>query len=293
MEVKLFNKVFKPLGRLIKKKYLYLTLISLKYIEMERLKTTLTSLTLIFLLLLGCKDDEEEMGQPFDFITENTEGYPVIYNCETFVPVRGLVAHYPLDGNAMDASGYQNHGIINEPVPAVDRKMNEDGAFHFNGDDDVILIKDSQQSYLGCEFTISAWIYPESIKTQSIIRKGSGTGTSTYSHPFGLSLSKTNDMIFTVTSSEEGPVQVRKPGYDINTWYLITGVMKDQMLYLYINGVMEASEPISGMVRDDGSSLLIGTRLRLPSSTFEGIIDDVKLYDYALSDQEILALFNE
>ena len=211
------------------------------------------------------------------------------YECDSTNSL-SLLAHYPFNGNALDVTNYNNHGFVDAPVLTTDRFSESESAYYFNGIDDVISAPDSEQLYLENEFTISAWIYPEEIKTQQIIRKGSAVDGSE-SWPYGLGLSETNDMIFSVTAG--GTLyQARLSGYNINEWYLITGVLKDQRMYLYINGELMAYESISGSIYDDSLPLLIGTRLSLPSSTFKGKIDDVRIYDSALCEDDILSLYN-
>ncbi len=56
----------------------------------------------------------------------------VMAQVPTYVPADGLVAWYPLDGNALDLSGLGHHGIVNGPMPSVDRFGNPNGAYHFN-----------------------------------------------------------------------------------------------------------------------------------------------------------------
>ncbi|WP_456438644.1 LamG-like jellyroll fold domain-containing protein [Psychroserpens sp.] len=200
-----------------------------------------------------------------------------------------LLAHYPFDGNSLDESNYNNHGVVDSPVLTNDRFSQDESAYYFDGIDDVIYASDAEQLYLGDEFTISAWIYPEEIKTQQIIRKGNAVN-GVESWPYGLALSETNDMIFSVTA--DGVLyQARLSGYNINEWYLITGVLKDQRIYLYINGELMAYEIISGSIYDDSLPLLIGTRLSLPSSTFKGSIDDVRVYNTALCEEDIMNLY--
>ena len=211
------------------------------------------------------------------------------YECDT-ENSPSLLAYYPFNGNALDETNYNNHGLVNAPVLTTDRFSESESAYYFDGIDDVISAPDSEQLYLGNEFTISAWIYPEEIKTQQIIRKGSAVDGNE-SWPYGLGLSETNDMIFSVTAG--GTLyQARLNGYNTNEWYLITGVLKDQRMYLYINGELMAYESINGSIYDDSLPLLIGTRLSLPSSTFKGKIDDVRIYDTALCKEDILSLYN-
>jgi hypothetical protein len=62
-------------------------------------------------------------------------------------------------------------------------------------------------------------------------------------------------------------------------------------MYLYVNDELVAIETVEGEFNYNNSSFLIGTRLNLPSSTFKGIIDDIRIYDKALCSDEIIELF--
>lgn len=52
-----------------------------------------------------------------------------------FDPSAGLVLHYPMDGNANDASGNNNHGIVTAATLVPDRFGNADSAYGFSGSD--------------------------------------------------------------------------------------------------------------------------------------------------------------
>ena len=62
---------------------------------------------------------------------------------------------------------------------------------------------------------------------------------------------------------------------------------------LYVNGNLESQTLVSGSLNENSSQLLIGTRLNLPADTFQGIIDDVRIYNRALTSEEIELLYSE
>jgi hypothetical protein len=49
------------------------------------------------------------------------------------IPIDGLVAYYPFNGNADDESGNGNHGIVYGSTPVSDRFSNENSAYSFDG----------------------------------------------------------------------------------------------------------------------------------------------------------------
>ena len=74
----------------------------------------------------------------------------------------GLVAYYPFDGNANDASGNGNHGVVHGATPTTDRFGNANSAYGFNGDD-CGYVEVPNSTGLQCitrAITISAWIRP-------------------------------------------------------------------------------------------------------------------------------------
>lgn len=198
----------------------------------------------------------------------------------------GLTAYYPFNGNTNDESEFNNNGILDNPILTTDRFDENDKAYLFNGNDDVIRVLDNDQTHLSDDFTIMAWINPNSIKSQTIIRKGSAQSAMPVLGAYNLSLSGTNDYIFSVGTTTEA-IQVRHSGYLINQWQFIVGVKEGNNLSLYINGTKVSEEIITGTMGYDTSTFLIGSRLQLPSSTFDGKIDEVRLYDRALDDTEI------
>ena len=205
--------------------------------------------------------------------------------------VKDPIAYFPFNGNALDEAG-SNDGIVDGPILTSDINDIPNSAYLFDGIDDVIRVNNDNILNLSNEFTISAFVRPEEVKTQDVVRKGANVnGSGTW--PYGIGFSETGDIVFTVTTNFGDSVnQARKVGYQANQWYLITGVFKDSTMYLYVNGVLEATETVTGQVTSNTSPLLIGARLGLPSDTFKGTIDDVRIYDTALEIDDILALFN-
>ena len=202
-----------------------------------------------------------------------------------------LIAYYPFNGNALNEASSDYNGVTEGPLLTEDINARQNSAYMFNGVDDVIRVDHDAIFNLSNEFTISALVRPEEIKTQTIVRKGA-TVNGPGKWPYGISFSGTGDIVFSVTTDNgETLNQARKTGYDINAWYLITGVLENSTLYLYVNGELAATETITGEVTTNLDPLLIGTRLNLPSSTFKGLIDEVRIYNAALSREAVQELY--
>jgi hypothetical protein len=224
--------------------------------------------------------------------------------CEWFVPdvvvpseaefvglEANLMAYYAFDASADDSSGWGNHGDPQGAVLAPDRFGVPNKAFTFDGDDDAVTVADHKSLEITGPITLCAWVCPVEQKSQDIIRKGSATnrqvgGSYATYYPYGLSLSATGDVIFSLSPAFK-PTQVRKQGYPINQWFHVAGVFDGDEMRLYVDGVLVGSEAVVGTIPLENAPLLIGTRLRLPSSTFHGAIDEVRIYDRALNPGEI------
>jgi hypothetical protein len=169
-----------------------------------------------------------------------------------------------------------------DPVQSVGFVGN---ALSFDGIDDTVSHALDPSLDIRDEITLDAWIFPTRVKTQHVIRKG----TFARVRPYGLSLSGTNDFIFTMTAPF---LQARSSGYPIDTWTHMAGTYDGNTMKLYVDGVLVDTVSRSGPIDVLQSSLLIGTRLSIPSSTFQGLIDEVEVFDRALSESEIQDIFN-
>src|SRR5260370_6049481 len=70
----------------------------------------------------------------------------------------GLVAYYPFNGNANDASGNGNQGTVSCATLATDRFGNANSAYYFAGDGSDISVSDSSTLDITNALTLSAWI---------------------------------------------------------------------------------------------------------------------------------------
>ena len=211
----------------------------------------------------------------------------------------GLVAHYLFSGNANDASGNGNHGVVHGATPTTDRFGNANSAYSFDGVDDFI---DPGSHFAGdAEFSQLVWVKPVASVSGGetrIIQAGVG----------GIYLDTTLDeLIFEMLSDRVGgtangtspstrflyqtPASVAGSG-----WYHLALVgHSNNDLDVYINGTVAHS---GAGVTDDGQNSnyensLIGAghphqlAPEVNYKFFAGSIDDVRIYNRALSAEEV------
>jgi len=216
-----------------------------------------------------------------------------------------LVASYPFNGNANDASGNGNHGTVNGGTAlTTDRFGNANSAYSFGGvSADFIQVPNNAAIQLGDSYTISAWVmpnafFPGSNQANFILCKGNQNTEGHYNLQYGDFLDGSpgtltpSQMNFASTIHKGGTEQyafenpVTQP-VQLNTWYNITATFDGTDLLLYVNGKLKASSVITGTfgVLNTGP-LFIGKSV---DNTYfvNGKIDDIKIYDGSLSSSQV------
>ncbi|MFW5704347.1 MAG: LamG domain-containing protein, partial [Nanoarchaeota archaeon] len=107
--------------------------------------------------------------------------------------------------------------------------------------------------------------------------------------------SDTNNIKFAVYDNTYIVAQSQDNSISKNTWAHVVGVANGTNLNVYVNGVESfKSTPAYNTISDVGTDILtIGEEGDSPNNYFEGSIDDVRVYDRALSLEQIKALYNE
>ncbi len=197
----------------------------------------------------------------------------------------GLMANYPFNGNANDESENQNNGTIHGASLTTDRFNNPNSAFQFDGMNDYINISSPANFNYMDSFTISAWIYPnQDSKKQYIISKASPN------RDFALRLTLENHFDF---HFNDGNYRFcfSEEIFELNTWTHIVGIWTGTHSKLYINGqLVQTREYSSNQPPWSGDLMQIGAIAG--GEFFNGKIDEIRIYNYDLSDEKIEELFS-
>jgi hypothetical protein len=205
----------------------------------------------------------------------------------------GLVGYWPFCGNANDESGNGNNGVVNGATLAEDRFGNAGSAYSFDGvDAHINCTNNISGAYTS--FSVVSWIkvtdYP-SDNFGKILDFGGSVGR------FFLSNSYLDGFEFGITESNinnDALAQITSFGSE-GQWLQVAGVWEsDQYISLYINGVLVAYNSIFPAVNEisiaPNSPLLFGLRYS-ENDYFNGSIDDIAIYNRALSPEEITQLY--
>lgn len=199
-----------------------------------------------------------------------------------------------------DQSGNENHGTLTGMDPQFDWVASPlGGALEFDGVDDYVDAgSDATLDNLG-PLTYAAWIYPRSLGEDSngeIINKGFETnhimvatfqGTNVFHYAVGYASANL------IAESENNTVDFNEWQHVVVTWDGTSNAANG--VGIYKNG-LELSHGYdqdgSGNRTDDSStSMIIGNDGDV-TGTFDGIIDDVRIYNRALNAVEIQQLYS-
>jgi fibronectin type 3 domain-containing protein len=214
----------------------------------------------------------------------NLSPWSSIVTVTTLTPdTSGLVAAYGFDegtGTAVrDASSQNNTGTASGTTWTTGKYGN---ALVFNGTNAQVTVPDAPSLHLTTAMTLEAWVYPTSAPTgwRAIIDKnvdgyylfastdngdrpaGGGTWTSGNQNTFGPS------------------------AIPVNAWTHLATTFDGTTVRLFVNGVQVASQAQSAQLAPTTATLQIGADF-YPTEYFAGLIDEVRIYNRALSPAEI------
>jgi hypothetical protein len=163
----------------------------------------------------------------------------------SYIPTNGLVGYWPFNGNANDASGNGNNGVVNGATLTSDRNGNSNSAYSFNGVNDFVEVNHSASLAFSTGVTFSSWlnIPDSSLNTTGLcVRQPIGKQVSTSVSGIGF---ETTDAIapkFTPQFYIQGGVQYEDNNpLTINNWFHLVGTYDGSILKLYKNGLLIGS----------------------------------------------------
>jgi len=207
----------------------------------------------------------------------------------------GLVGFWSFDGpdmfstKATDRSGQGNNGTLtNGPKRAIGRIGQ---ALEFDGVDDYVNVSDSSSLDITGAVTVTAWFKPDTIgDTDTIVSKRSAWSATGI--PYELSITgqfnriqwrvvgNTNDL-----SSPDNEVVVGE-------WHFVSGTWDGTTQRIYKNGIEIVNASNTNTITSNNSSVRIGELPDGSGELFDGHIDEVRIYNRALSADEIRRVYN-
>lgn len=210
------------------------------------------------------------------------------------VPTAGLVAYYPFNGNANDASGNGNNGTVNGATLTTDKIGSLNSAYSFDGNDWV-------------ESTISSIPTGSSPRTISIWTNATNTTNTSGRTAFHYGINTTNNRFCILQwplqpvvvaqandacSNCSGTTTINPSSVQSNQWNNFIVTYDGTTMKFYINGVISFQS--ARTYNTTYSSFKIGKSIdtHLSGEYFTGKLDDIGIWNRALTQSEITALYN-
>src|SRR6185436_2195991 len=196
----------------------------------------------------------------------------------------GLVAAYGFDEGTgttvTDASGNGNTGTITNATWAATGKFGK--ALQFNGTSARVNVPNAAQLQLSTGMTLEAWVNPSAVNSswQDVIYKGND---NYYLEATSTNASKPDAGMIAGGSYADA---VGTSALAANTWSYLTETYDGSTLRLYVNGTQVASVAHTGAIASSTNPLQIGGDT-IYSQYFAGLIDEVRIYNVALSAAQI------
>ncbi len=218
-------------------------------------------------------------------------------NCNISIPINnGLVACYPFNGNANDESGHGNNGVVTGATLTSDRNGNANKAYYFNGTSDYILAPNSSSLQPTNTLSVCAWVKPDVNSNQwtpVLSKRYTPSSDPWNSYSIDGGAANNQKWLFNVSKgtagSQSSAITTQSANY--SNWTFLVGTYDGVSQKFYVNGVLDKTISSSGNIGYSTMGFYIGNNNEL-SQWFKGKIDDVRIYNRALSACEIFTLYN-
>jgi hypothetical protein len=195
----------------------------------------------------------------------------------------------------IDSSGAGNNGILVNGDASTRVTGKVGNALLFNGTTGAgstrVVIPDSSSLDLSTAGSFAAWVKPDDLNRDAPIVAKEGNGNLTYWSgvffgKFGVLLDRDGNQPW-----ESGTTAARSFGMVTTAWTFLASTWDGTNIRHYQDGVFVGQHAFSGPLFNSSESLAIGVNSGYNFTAFKGIIDEVRIYNNALTEGEIEAIF--
>ncbi|MEK6871370.1 MAG: LamG domain-containing protein, partial [Nanoarchaeota archaeon] len=190
-----------------------------------------------------------------------------------------LLAHYRFENDYSDSSGNNNHGS------GLDGTLFTEGkgkAVQFDGIASKVSAPTNLISGTG-DFSISLWIYRSVNQVSHYIFGNYGSGDNNGIEFF---VTRNDKLSLYISSTSVNDIIEGKTKLNANNWYHVAATRKNGIATLYVNGVEDGSKLFNHAIVSN-LKFTVGNAPNYNQEAFKGKIDEVKVWNYALNEQEI------
>lgn len=215
-------------------------------------------------------------------------------------PPANMVGWWTGDGNARDLAGPNNGKAVNGATFAGGYVGK---AFALNGSSQYVDVKKAKQLDVSAgDFTVDAWVYFNSLAEpdQSLVDKMNSNGINSDGwrliyqgdyHQFWFCLGGGPGINGCIEGSSTTVYSKTNP--QPQNWYHVTGVKTASEISIYVQGLLENTTQLSSFTDTNSTDLVFGkTASQGKTAWLNGLIDEIELFNRALSASEIAAIYN-
>ncbi|MBD3182554.1 hypothetical protein GF312_09700 [Candidatus Poribacteria bacterium] len=211
----------------------------------------------------------------------------------THAQIEGLILYLSFDEGAgdtvIDISGNENNGSIE----GAEWTQGQDGsALEFNGSDAFVEVPYNEMFNLTEAMTLAAWVKPAQAPFAGEQWRGIINGQKTNHGPYLLQMSAANGEIGAWLDGA-WEWQVTSAVLDTeNFWHLVGTYDVDEGFKNYVNGELDSENAVGGNIQENvDEGIVIGHNYSFDNRWFEGVIDEVSIFNRALTEDEVMDLF--
>jgi hypothetical protein len=195
----------------------------------------------------------------------------------------GLVAHYRFDGNANDSSGHNLHGTAYGGPSYVPGILGL--AISLDGINDYVDCGNSPLFDITGKITVAAWVNITTVPGdhRAIITKGDSAWRIS-------TLQSQRKFHFGVAGPPDYPAADGAREVPVGQWHHVAGTYDGATIRLYVDGVLDGTRAYSSGIGANTQLVFIGENAEEMGRTWHGLIDEVRVYNRALSADEIQSL---
>jgi hypothetical protein len=183
-----------------------------------------------------------------------------------------------------DSSGNANDGTLQgDPIwqPSAGKF---DGAILFDGDGDYVHIENESNFDIAGQITVSAWVNISSVPAEwaAIVTKGDSAwrlSTDAADRRFHFAINHNTWL--------NGQKVV-----SANEWHHIVGIYDGTQMRTFIDGAIDVSRLCQDSIGSNDYPVYIGENAEITGRCWDGLIDDVRIYSYALSEAEVADIYS-
>jgi Concanavalin A-like lectin/glucanases superfamily len=197
-----------------------------------------------------------------------------------------LIAYYPFDnGSADDVSGNGNNGSNFNAKPDTDRFGNSTGALYFDGGSSYVEVANNSSLNFQNAITVTLWM-----KISQIFSREEYLLSHNKWNRWKISISNDHLRWSITTSSGVKDLDSETP-MAADSLYFVTVIYTGSAMEIYLNGNLDAYSPWTGKLATTNVDLMIGADYPGDNQySFNGILDDIRIFDYAISFPAIQGL---